>query len=90
MANRSEHIDRIFGVDPDDRQAFLTRERKWQKAKRTVTRGEIAPPQLTTLIAWDVFNGITAAARDELHYNRRAGLENLAADVVSAFMPSLN
>jgi hypothetical protein len=90
MANRSEHIDSIFGVDPDDRQAFLKRERKWQKAKRTVTTGVIAPPQLTTLIAWEVFNGITQAARDEQRYHRRTGLENLAADVVSAFMPSLN
>jgi hypothetical protein len=90
MATRSEHIDRIFGVDPDERHAFLTRERKWQKAKRTVTTGGIAPPQLTTLIAWEVFNGITAAARDEIHYYRRIGLESLAADVVSAFMPFLN
>jgi hypothetical protein len=90
MANRSEHIDRIFGVDPDERQAFLKRERKWQKAKRTVTTGAIAPPELTNLIAWDVFNGITAAARDEMRYSRRTGLESLAADVVNAFMPSLN
>jgi hypothetical protein len=77
-------------VDEAERQAFLKRERKWQKAKREVTRGEIAPPELTTLIAWYVFNGITAAARDELRYSRRIGLQNLAADVVSAFMPSLN
>jgi hypothetical protein len=90
MPNRIEHIDRIFGVDEAERQAFLKRERKWQKAKREVTRAAIAPPELTTLIAWDVFNGITAAARDEQRYSRRIGLENLAADIVSAFTPSLN
>jgi hypothetical protein len=90
MANSSEHIDRIFGVEPDHRQAFLKRQRKWQKAKRTAISGVIEPPQSTGLIAWKVFNGITRAARDEMHYHRRTGLENLAGDIVSAFMPSLN
>jgi hypothetical protein len=51
MANSSEHIDRIFGVEPDHRQAFLKRQRKWQKAKQTAISGVIEPPQSTGLIA---------------------------------------
>jgi hypothetical protein len=90
MANSSEYIDCIFGVEPDERQALLKRERKWQKAKRAVRSGVIEPPQFTDLIPWEVFNGVTAAARDEMHYYRRSGLESLASDIVSAFMPSLN
>jgi hypothetical protein len=89
MANSSDHIDRLFGVKQDDRQEFFKRERERQSVKRAATTA-VEPPQSTGLIAWEVFNGMTAAARDEIHYHRRTGLEHLAGDVVSAFMPSLN
>jgi hypothetical protein len=86
----SDQIDRIFGVEAKQREEFFTRVRDRQRAIRSGTSAAIEPPQPTGLIAWEVFNGITEAARDEMYYHRRAGLESLAADVVNAFMPSLN
>jgi hypothetical protein len=90
LSTTSDEIDRIFGVQEEQRQEFFTRVRERQRAVRTGTPRVIEPPKPTGLIAWEVLNGITQAARDEMHYHRRTGLENLAADVVSAFMPSLN
>jgi hypothetical protein len=90
ITTSSDEIDHIFGVEPERRQEFFTTVRERLSAIRAGTPELIAPPQPTGLIAWEVFNGITQAARDEMHYHRRAGLESLAADVVSAFMPSLN
>jgi hypothetical protein len=90
MASGSEDIDRMFGVEPDDRQEYLRREGKRNRTNRAARTGAIQPPQSTDLLAWDVFNGITQAARDQMHYQRRTGLEGLAGDVVSAFLPSLN
>jgi hypothetical protein len=90
MAKSSDHIDRIFGVIQDERQEFFKRVRERQRTMRSTTPAVIEPRQSTGLIAWEVFNGITQAARDEMHYHRRTGLESLAGDIVSAFMPSLN
>jgi hypothetical protein len=86
----SDDIDDIFGVEAQQRQEVFTAVRERQVAIRSGTATVIAPKQSTGLIAWDVFNGITQAARDEVDYHRRLGLESLAADIVSAFMPSLN
>jgi hypothetical protein len=38
------------------------------------------------LIVWDLYNRITAAARDEICYPRRVGLENLAGDMLHVFL----
>ena len=55
------------------------------------TAAAIEPPQSTSILAWHVFNGITAAARDKVHYQRRTALEGLAGDVMNTFIPlSLN
>jgi hypothetical protein len=90
IGNSSEHIDSIFGVAPDQRQEIFGRVRRRQRELRGAHTAAIEPPQSTDLLAWDVFNGITAAARDEVRYHRRTALESLAGDVVSAFMPSQN
>jgi hypothetical protein len=87
LANSSEHIDRIFGVAADDRQKFFKRVRDRQSLIRAGTTAVHEPPEPTGLIVWDLYNRITAAARDEICYPRRLGLENLAGDVMNAFLP---
>jgi hypothetical protein len=89
IADSSDAIDDIFGVGKDDRQKFFKRVRERQNKRRDGTRAVIEPPQSTGLIVWDVFNGITAAARDEVRYSRRTALENLAGDVMKPFIPSM-
>jgi hypothetical protein len=76
-------------ISLDDRQKFFKRVRERQNKRRDGTRAVIEPPQSTGLIVWDVFNGITAAARDEVRYSRRTALENLAGDVMKPFIPSM-
>ena len=90
MTDSSAETDGMFGVEPKARQEIINREQERLRELRKEKAPVIAPPQSTSLSAWEVFNGITQAARDELRYHRRAGLENLASDIVSAFMPSLN
>jgi hypothetical protein len=72
MAKSSNHIDRIFSVIQDERQEFFKRVRERQRTMRSTTPAVIEPPQPTGLIAWEVFNGITQAARDEMHYHTGA------------------
>jgi hypothetical protein len=50
------------------------------------TTAVLEPPEPTGLIVWDLYNRITASARDEVHYQRRVGLENLAGDVLNIFL----
>jgi len=91
VTNFNEHIDGIFGVQPDQRQEIIGRVRQRQRERRSASTAAIGPPQSTDLLAWDVFNGITAAARDEVRYHRRTALESLAGDVLSPFLQlSLN
>jgi hypothetical protein len=90
IANSSEQIDTMFGVTPSRRQELFKQVRSRQAQMRTGSTAVIEPPQSTGLIAWAIFNGITAAARDEMRFSRRTALESLAGDVMQAFMPSLN
>jgi hypothetical protein len=87
VANRSQHIDDIFAVEPDQRKEILIRERQRRREMRDANTTVIEPPQSTDLNTWNVFNGITAAARDEVRYQRRTALEILGSDVIKAFMP---
>ena len=86
IAERSKHIDGIFGVEPDQRKEIMNRERQRRREIWDANTTVIEPPQSTDLHTWDVFNGITAAARDELRYQRRTALEILGSDVLKAFM----
>jgi len=70
VTNISEHIDGIFGVEPGQRQEIIGRVRQRQRERQAANIAAIEPPQSTSLLAWDVFNGITAAARDEVRYHR--------------------
>jgi hypothetical protein len=90
IANGSDQIDTMFGVTSSQRKTLFEQVRDRQNTRRSGTTAVMAPPQSTGLIAYHVFNGITAAARDEVRYHRRIGLENLASDVVQAYMPSTN
>jgi hypothetical protein len=87
IAERSKHIDNIFGVEPDQRREIMNRERQRRRERRDANTTVIEPPQSTDLNTWDVFNGITEAARDELRYQRRTALEILGSDVIKAFLP---
>ena len=87
IPNRSSHIDDIFGVEPDQRKEIINRERQRRRELKDANTTVVEPPQTTDLDAWDVFNGITAAARDELRYQRRTALEILGSDVLKAYMP---
>jgi hypothetical protein len=85
-ANSSADIDHFFGVTPDDRQKFFKRVRDRQSMIRADTTAVLEPPEPTGLIVCDLYNRITASARDEVHYQRRVGLENLAGDVLHIFL----
>ena len=87
VANRSQLIDKIFGLEPDHRKEIINRERQRRRELRDANTTVIEPPQSTDLQTWNVFNGITAAARDEVRYHRRTALEGLASDVLQAYMP---
>ena len=90
IPDASGQIDTMFSVTPSQRQAFFKKVRDRQNAMRTGTTAVIEPPQSTGLLAWQVFNGITAAARDEMRYGRRTALESLAGNVLNKYMLSLN
>jgi hypothetical protein len=87
IADRSKHIDGIFGVEPDQRKEIMNRERQRRRELKDANTTVIEPPQSTDLHTWNVFNGITAAARDEMRYQRRTALEILGSDVLQAFLP---
>jgi hypothetical protein len=87
IADRSTHIDNIFGVEPDQRKEIFNRERQRRRELKDANTTVIEPPQSTDLHAWNVFNGITAAARDEVRYQRRTALEMLGSDVLQSFLP---
>jgi hypothetical protein len=89
----SDQLDAMFGVTSSRRQELFKQVRDRQKEMRNGTTAVIEPHRATDLLAWQAFNGITAAARDEVRYNRRTALESLAGDVMKPFMasiPSLN
>jgi hypothetical protein len=89
-ASSSDHIDRLFGVGPDQRREIVACVRNRERARRAANTGAIEAPRPTTLRAWDVFNNLSAGARDELHYGRRTALQNLAGTVVHAYLPPPN
>lgn len=89
IANASDQLDSMFGVTASQRRELFQQVRDRQKEMRTGTTALIEPHRATDLVAWNAFNGITAAARDEVRYNRRTALESLAGDVMQKFMPSM-
>jgi len=74
VAQSSDYIDRLFGVEPDQRHEIIGRVRHRQRELRRGNTAALEPSQSTDLLAWQVFNGITAAARDEIRYHRRMSL----------------
>ena len=62
-------------------------ERQRRRELRDANTRVIELPQTTDLQTWNVFNGITAAARDEVRFQRRTALEMLGSDVLQAFLP---
>jgi len=83
-----EEADRALNVQPEKRRKLISNFRDRQEELRSlVGTGIVPPPQLTDLLAWDVFNAITAQARDEKVYPRRIALEGLGGAVLHAFMP---
>jgi len=82
-----EHlVDKALGVRQEQRQQLVSHVRRHQADLRSVSTAPIEPPQATNLLAWDIFNSITAMAREET-YQRRVSLEDLASDVFRAYMP---
>jgi hypothetical protein len=90
IPNSSDQIDSMFGVTTSRRQEIFKQVRQRHAQMRSGTTAVIEPPQSTGLMAWQTFNGITAAARDEMRYSRRTALESLAGDVMQDYMPSSN
>lgn len=77
--------DRALGVQPEQRRQIVAQVRRRQSGMR-IPGASIEGPKHTDLCAWDVFNSITATAREEL-YRRRVALERLGGDLLSAYSP---
>ncbi len=82
---RQEHgdalADRALGVDQQVRQEISGQVRRRQAELRRGSPDRLEGPRLTGLLAWDVFNAITAAAREE-PYQRRVALQRLGGDLL--------
>jgi hypothetical protein len=83
-----DRLDTLLDVEPEQRQQFIAQVRQRQNRLRGDLLGASAPStaQPTPLLAWDVFNSITATAREE-PYQRRVALERLAGDLLQAYAP---
>jgi hypothetical protein len=87
IRNNPAHFDRLFGVAPERRQEIIGRVRHRQRELRAANTAALEPPQATDLLAWEVYNHLSEAARDEVRYHRRIGLHEIAGDLLSTFMP---
>lgn len=76
--------DRVLGLDEDTRRRLVAAVRERQSLQR---RGGSAAALPSGLRAWDVYNAVTANARDERSYRRRVLLEALGGDLLQAFAP---
>lgn len=86
----ADPADTVLGVEKSRREQIIKQVRDRQEELRK-TPTVLATPEPTELAAWDVFNTITAIAREEGAYQRRIALEHLAGDVLHPFVPaSLN
>lgn len=81
--------DHALGVAPQQRLALIGQVRQRQAALRDLTAGEATAgrPSPSGLLAWDLFNHLTAAARDEREFRRRVGLERVAGDLLQHAVP---
>ncbi|GEM_PF-6023650 len=78
--------DTVVGVTAEHRQELVARVRQRQAELRA---GATLPQatQPTGLRSWQVFNSVTAAAREETH-QRRLALERLAGDMLQVYAPA--
>lgn len=76
--------DRVLGVDEDTRKRLVAAVRERQSLLR---RGNSSAALPSGLRAWDVYNTVTANARDGGSYRRRVALEALGGDLLQAFAP---
>jgi hypothetical protein len=74
-----------LGVEPQQRRQIIAQVRRRQAGARD-GQASVEPPQPTGLGAWDVFNAVTTAAREE-PYRRRVALERLGGDLLGAYAP---
>ena len=84
--NGERLADAALGVASEARQQIVGQVRRRQAELRSAGGARPEPPHTTGLQPWDIFNHITAAAREET-YRRRLALEHLASDVLAAFTP---
>ena len=85
----SKPIDKIFGLEPNQRQEIIARARHRLRELRGANTAAIEPPQATDILAWTIFNRLTEAARDEARYHRRIGLQSLAGHLMATYLPTL-
>ncbi len=79
--------DAMFGVEEARRKQLVAAVRKRQGLLRHGRNDAVLLPQPSGIRAWDAYNGITAAARDETSYARRVALERLGGDLLKEFAP---
>jgi hypothetical protein len=78
-----EKVDAALGIEREKRRELLSLAREWEAAVR---RGEvIGPPPQAGISAWDIFNNLTVAGRDESDYRKRMGLERIAGNLLRVF-----
>lgn len=80
-------VDAMFGVQPAQRKQLVAAVRERQGVFRRDRNPTVLSPRPSGIRAWDVYNGITGAARDESVYNRRVALERLGGDLLHEFAP---
>jgi len=80
-------VDAMFGVEPAQRKRLVAAVRQRQGLYRRDHNPTVLLPQPSGVRAWDVYNGITAAARDEPVFHRRVALEQLGGDLLEEFAP---
>ena len=80
-------VDAMFGVEPAQRKQLVAAVRQRQGVFRRDHNPTVLLPRPSGIRAWDAYNGITAAARDESVYNRRVALERLGGDLLKEFAP---
>jgi hypothetical protein len=79
--------DHTLGVPGESRQQIVTAVRRRQKELREGTNTTAQLPKPTQFAAWDIFNNLTASAREESSQPRRLELERLAGDLLLPYIP---
>ena len=80
--------DRALGIPDHQRREVVARVRERQRRLRLSAGSSVEAAQPTDIPAWQVFNAITEAARNENEpYRQRVALQRLGGDLLLAYAP---